>query len=231
MRRVFDSVADRYDLMNDLMSGGAHRLWKHFTLTLTGLRSGGRAYGCRRGHPATWPKDWHGRSVPTGIVILNRHQWRDAAARPRAGSPIGPGSAMCVMYRLDAEQLPFAGWQLRLRDDRFRGCAMSPTSRRRSPRCFACCAPAASCWCSNSPHRAPICSVGCTDLLFLRRIARGSAAWWPEMRTAIVTLAESIRRHPDQADIARHDERCGVRQQSLSQSHGWHRRPARGYRH
>src|ERR1700687_4365599 len=28
LRRVFDSVAERYDLMNDLMSGGIHRLWK-----------------------------------------------------------------------------------------------------------------------------------------------------------------------------------------------------------
>src|SRR3974390_637824 len=43
VRRVFDSVADRYDLMNDLMSGGAHRLWKRFTLSLTGLREGARA--------------------------------------------------------------------------------------------------------------------------------------------------------------------------------------------
>src|SRR6204780_4959534 len=43
VRGVFDSVADRYDLMNDLMSGGAHRLWKQFTLSLTGLRPGDRA--------------------------------------------------------------------------------------------------------------------------------------------------------------------------------------------
>src|ERR1019366_7629948 len=42
VRAVFDTVADRYDLMNDLMSAGAHRLWKRFTLTLTGLRAGGR---------------------------------------------------------------------------------------------------------------------------------------------------------------------------------------------
>jgi demethylmenaquinone methyltransferase/2-methoxy-6-polyprenyl-1,4-benzoquinol methylase len=43
VRGVFDSVAQRYDLMNDLMSAGAHRLWKRFTLSCTGLRSGQRA--------------------------------------------------------------------------------------------------------------------------------------------------------------------------------------------
>jgi demethylmenaquinone methyltransferase/2-methoxy-6-polyprenyl-1,4-benzoquinol methylase len=43
VRAVFDSVANRYDLMNDLMSGGLHRLWKQFTLAQTGLREGHRA--------------------------------------------------------------------------------------------------------------------------------------------------------------------------------------------
>jgi demethylmenaquinone methyltransferase / 2-methoxy-6-polyprenyl-1,4-benzoquinol methylase len=43
VRAVFDSVAGNYDLMNDLMSMGAHRLWKHFTLSQTGLRPGQRA--------------------------------------------------------------------------------------------------------------------------------------------------------------------------------------------
>lgn len=37
---VFDSVADRYDLMNDLMSFGIHRLWKRFTIELSGVRPG-----------------------------------------------------------------------------------------------------------------------------------------------------------------------------------------------
>src|ERR1700754_4824533 len=40
VRVVFDSVAGNYDLMNDLMSGGAHRLWKQFTLSLANLRPG-----------------------------------------------------------------------------------------------------------------------------------------------------------------------------------------------
>ena len=43
VRGVFDSVAPRYDLMNDLMSGGLHRIWKQFTLSQTHLRPGQRA--------------------------------------------------------------------------------------------------------------------------------------------------------------------------------------------
>lgn len=40
VRAVFDSVAANYDLMNDLMSGGLHRLWKRFALGRTALRPG-----------------------------------------------------------------------------------------------------------------------------------------------------------------------------------------------
>lgn len=37
---VFHSVAGRYDLMNDLMSGGIHRIWKRFTIELSAVRAG-----------------------------------------------------------------------------------------------------------------------------------------------------------------------------------------------
>jgi len=40
VRGVFDSVADRYDLMNDLMSLGVHRLWKRFFVEQSGVRPG-----------------------------------------------------------------------------------------------------------------------------------------------------------------------------------------------
>ncbi|NNF15236.1 MAG: bifunctional demethylmenaquinone methyltransferase/2-methoxy-6-polyprenyl-1,4-benzoquinol methylase UbiE [Gammaproteobacteria bacterium] len=43
VRGVFDSVAGKYDLMNDLMSGGIHRAWKRYTIDLTGLRPGQKA--------------------------------------------------------------------------------------------------------------------------------------------------------------------------------------------
>ncbi|CAK0745695.1 bifunctional 2-octaprenyl-6-methoxy-1,4-benzoquinol methylase and demethylmenaquinone methyltransferase [Gammaproteobacteria bacterium] len=42
VRAVFDSVADRYDLMNDLMSCGVHRLWKRLAIELAGIRPGHR---------------------------------------------------------------------------------------------------------------------------------------------------------------------------------------------
>ena len=39
---VFDSVSQRYDIMNDLMSAGLHRLWKRFTVGQANLRPGMR---------------------------------------------------------------------------------------------------------------------------------------------------------------------------------------------
>ena len=40
VRRVFDSVASRYDIMNDLMSAGLHRLWKRYTIDQAAVKPG-----------------------------------------------------------------------------------------------------------------------------------------------------------------------------------------------
>ena len=42
VRGVFDSVAGRYDLMNDLMSAGMHRIWKRFTVDIAAVHAGAR---------------------------------------------------------------------------------------------------------------------------------------------------------------------------------------------
>ncbi len=42
VKDVFSSVASQYDIMNDLMSGGLHRVWKHIAVTLSGVREGSR---------------------------------------------------------------------------------------------------------------------------------------------------------------------------------------------
>jgi demethylmenaquinone methyltransferase/2-methoxy-6-polyprenyl-1,4-benzoquinol methylase len=43
VRGVFDSVAKKYDIMNDLMSGGLHRAWKAYTVAVANLKEGDRA--------------------------------------------------------------------------------------------------------------------------------------------------------------------------------------------
>jgi demethylmenaquinone methyltransferase/2-methoxy-6-polyprenyl-1,4-benzoquinol methylase len=40
VKSVFDSVAPNYDIMNDLMSGGMHRLWKHYTISVANPQPG-----------------------------------------------------------------------------------------------------------------------------------------------------------------------------------------------
>ena len=62
---VFSSVAPNYDLMNDLMSGGLHRLWKHFAVELASVQRGERVLDGPRA-AAIWrcrsPNVWAGRA-------------------------------------------------------------------------------------------------------------------------------------------------------------------------
>lgn len=68
--QVFDSVADRYDVMNDLMSAGLHRLWKRFTLARTGLRPGQRALDVACGS-GDLGQGMAAQVGPSGLVVLS----------------------------------------------------------------------------------------------------------------------------------------------------------------
>jgi demethylmenaquinone methyltransferase / 2-methoxy-6-polyprenyl-1,4-benzoquinol methylase len=69
VRGVFDSVAGRYDLMNDLMSAGTHRLWKRFTLACTQLRPGQKALDVAGG-TGDLTIGMLKQVGPTGLVVL-----------------------------------------------------------------------------------------------------------------------------------------------------------------
>jgi demethylmenaquinone methyltransferase / 2-methoxy-6-polyprenyl-1,4-benzoquinol methylase len=69
VRGVFDSVAGRYDLMNDLMSAGTHRLWKRFTLACTQLRPGQHALDVAGG-TGDLTIGMLRQVGPTGLVVL-----------------------------------------------------------------------------------------------------------------------------------------------------------------
>ena len=66
---VFDSVAARYDLMNDLMSGGVHRLWKRFTVELAGVRPGQQVLDIAGG-TGDLSRAFARRVGPEGLVVL-----------------------------------------------------------------------------------------------------------------------------------------------------------------
>ena len=66
---VFHSVAGRYDLMNDLMSAGLHRLWKRFAIEQSGVRTGGRVLDVAGGS-ADLSLQFAARVGPAGQVVL-----------------------------------------------------------------------------------------------------------------------------------------------------------------
>jgi len=66
---VFHSVAARYDLMNDLMSGGVHRLWKRFTVELAGVRPGAQVLDIAGG-TGDLSRAFARRVGPEGLVVL-----------------------------------------------------------------------------------------------------------------------------------------------------------------
>jgi demethylmenaquinone methyltransferase/2-methoxy-6-polyprenyl-1,4-benzoquinol methylase len=100
VRGVFDSVAPRYDLMNDVMSGGLHRLWKRFTVAKCGLRPGQSALDVAAGS-ADLSVGRTGRVVVTDINAKMLAEGRDRM--------LDAGYAGNIEYVLaDAEALPFA---------------------------------------------------------------------------------------------------------------------------
>jgi demethylmenaquinone methyltransferase/2-methoxy-6-polyprenyl-1,4-benzoquinol methylase len=103
VRGVFSSVADKYDLMNDLMSGGLHRLWKAFTLQVAGARTGERVLDIAGG-TGDLASSFRKSVGPTGEVWLtdiNNAMLTRGRDRLLDEGRLGP-VAQC-----DAEKLPF----------------------------------------------------------------------------------------------------------------------------
>lgn len=106
VRGVFDSVADNYDLMNDLMSAGAHRLWKRFALSLAALRPGQRALDVAGG-TGDLAAGLARQVGPRGLVVLSDiNAQMLSRGRDRLIDEGLVGNVACV--QANAEKLPFA---------------------------------------------------------------------------------------------------------------------------
>ena len=102
---VFHSVAAKYDLMNDLMSGGIHRLWKRFTIELSGARQGNRILDIAGG-TGDLTRQFSRIVGPTGEVVLADIN----ASMLKVGRDklLDKGVAGNVKFvQADAEKLPF----------------------------------------------------------------------------------------------------------------------------
>ncbi|MCB5363539.1 bifunctional demethylmenaquinone methyltransferase/2-methoxy-6-polyprenyl-1,4-benzoquinol methylase UbiE [Pusillimonas sp. CC-YST705] len=101
--QVFHSVANRYDVMNDLMSGGLHRAWKVFTIGRANVRPGMKVLDIAGG-TGDLAKAFAKRAGPTGEVWLT--DINDSMLRVGRDRLIDAGvlvpTAVC-----DAEKLPF----------------------------------------------------------------------------------------------------------------------------
>jgi len=106
VRGVFDSVAEHYDLMNDLMSAGTHRLWKRFTLALANLRPGQRALDVAGG-TGDLAAGLAQQVGERGLVVLSDV---NAAMLARGRDRLlNAGFAGSIGYvQANAERLPFA---------------------------------------------------------------------------------------------------------------------------
>ena len=100
---VFTSVASKYDIMNDLMSAGLHRVWKNFTIQISGVRAGERVLDVAGGS-ADLSRKFAKRVGNTGQVWLT--DINNAMLRVGRDRMIDDGLAMPAA-QCDAEHLPF----------------------------------------------------------------------------------------------------------------------------
>ena len=106
VRDVFDSVASRYDIMNDLMSAGMHRLWKRFTIDQAAVRPGDTVLDLAGG-TGDLARQFSKKVGPEGHVILadiNAAMLKQGRSRLVDAGVAGNLS----ITQVDAQDLPFA---------------------------------------------------------------------------------------------------------------------------
>ena len=205
VRGVFDSVASRYDLMNDAMSGGLHRLWKRFTIAKTGLRPGQHALDVAAGSGDL--AVGLARRVGNGgrVVVTDINAAMLDEGRTRL---LNEGIAGNVDYVLaDAESLPFKehmfhcvtiGFGLRNVTDKERALASLYSVLKPGGRLLV--------LEFSHAHLGPLAPL---YELYSFQVLPRLGEWLAGDAASYRYLAESIRRHPDQETLKAMMERVG----------------------
>jgi len=200
---VFDSVASRYDLMNDLMSAGLHRVWKRFAVELSGARAGERVLDVAGG-TGDLALLFSRRVGPQGEVVLT--DVNPAMLGLGRDRLLDAGKVLPVV-QCDAEKLPFASGRFDcvsvafgLRNMTHKEVALAEMQRVLRPGGRLLVLEFSRVWAPLKPFYDAY-SFGLLPQLG-KLVANDAAAYR--------YLAESIRMHPDQVALKAMMERAGL---------------------
>jgi demethylmenaquinone methyltransferase/2-methoxy-6-polyprenyl-1,4-benzoquinol methylase len=205
VRGVFDRVAERYDVMNDLMSLGLHRLWKSFAIEIARPRPGERVLDVAAGS-GDLAEALARRVAPGGevwLTDLNRRMLERGRDRMLDAGLLAPA------VQCDAERLPFPSAHFDcvtvgfgLRNMTRKDAALAEMARVLKPGGRLVVLEFSKVW---KPLEPAYDLYSFRVLPWLGERVAGDAA-------AYKYLAESIRMHPDQATLARMMESAGLSQ-------------------
>ena len=197
---VFDRVAGRYDLMNDLMSFGMHRLWKAFAVSVARVRPGERILDVASGSG----------DLARAFAARGAQVWMSDINGPmlaRGRDRLLDAGHMTPAVRCDAERLPFGDASFDcvsvgfgLRNMTRKDAALAEMARVLRPGGRLLVLEFSQVW---KPLQKPYDLYSFGVLPWLGGKVAGDAA-------AYRYLAESIRMHPDQRALATMMERAGL---------------------
>jgi len=202
VRGVFESVAAKYDLMNDLMSAGLHRAWKRFAVAASGVRAGNEVLDVAGG-TADLTRLFADRVGPTGRVVLTDV---NAAMLGAGRDRMLDEGRLVPAVQCNAEALPFPARSFDcvsiafgLRNVTRKDVALAEMRRVLRPGGVALVLEFSR---VAEPLRAAYDWYSFNVLPRLGRIVAGDEASYRY-------LAESIRMHPDQPELKQMMERAG----------------------
>ena len=200
VEEVFDRVAERYDLMNDLMSFGLHRLWKAFAVSVARIRPGERVLDVASGS-GDLARAFAARGAQVWMSDINGPMLERGRDRLLDAGCVAPA------VRCDAERLPFAAASFDcvsvgfgLRNMTHREAALAEMARVLKPGGRLLVLEFSQVW---KPLQKPYDLYSFHVLPWLGEKVVGDAASYRY-------LAESIRMHPDQQALAAMVERAGL---------------------